>query len=401
MPPIVPPGPPAARLHPEGETGVRRLADDIGTADRKLFQTLKSSVRWVKYERETPAGLPFFRKLALWRRGFFSKSAILYEFPRNDPRQYISDYAHLVRCWRLNAWQSLYEHKLALRAFLLARGFRQAETVAYIHGYRVLLDPFTPGSRAVRLDALLERLRGDGSAARYVVKPEASLLGRGLFLLEYLDGRFVRRRGRETAPFDIVGFEAEMRAMQQHHGPTNPWLIERWVEQGEFWRMLHPESANTIRLLTLWHPDDPGPFLARAVQRIGTAKTVPADHWANGGVSAPIDSATGELGMGRLYPRIGREAMGSDTRVERHPDTGAPITGQIVPGWDRIVETVLRAAAGFPFNRIAGWDVLVDREDVPVIIEANGNSAVSLLQAHGGLLSDPRVRRFYQAYGVV
>ncbi|MBA3521237.1 MAG: hypothetical protein H0T90_01865 [Gemmatimonadales bacterium] len=380
---------------------MRRMADGIGVADRKLFQTLKSSIRWLRYERETPAGLPFYRKLALWRRGFLSKSAVLYEFPQNDPRLYVSDYAHLVRCWRLNAWQPLYEHKLALRAFLLARGFRQAETVAYLHGDRVLLDPFTPESRAVRLEALPERLRGGGHTARYVVKPEASLLGRGLFLLEHQDGRFIRRRGRETAPFEIGGFEAEMRAMQEPRAPTNPWLIERWVEQGEFWRMLHPDSANTIRLLTLWHPDEPTPFLARAVQRIGTAKTVPADHWANGGVCAPIDPVTGELGVGRLYPTFGRAAIGSDTRVERHPDTAAQITGQVVPGWDRIVGTVLRAAAGFPFNRIAGWDVLVDREDVPVIIEANGNSAVSLLQVHGGLLSDARVRRFYEAYGVV
>ncbi|MBA3346031.1 MAG: hypothetical protein H0T44_12190 [Gemmatimonadales bacterium] len=374
---------------------------DVGVADRKLFQTLRSSVWWLKYEWQAPADLPLSRKLALWRRGFFSKSAILYEFPRDDERQYVSDYTHLVRCWRLNARQSIYDHKLALRAFLLAMGFRQAETVAYLHKDRVLLDPFTPEVRAVRLEALLQRLRGDGSPARYVVKPEASLRGQGLFLLEYRDGRFFRRLGRDTTPFEIAGFEAEMQAMQEPHRPTNPWLIERWVEQGEFWRTLYPETANTMRLLTLWHPDDPAPFLARAVQRIGTAKTVPADHWSSGGVCAPIDLTTGELGMGRLYPSMQRGKNGSDPRVERHPDTGAPITGQIVPGWNRIVETVLRAAAGLPFNRMAGWDVLVDHENVPVIIEANGNGGVSLLQIHGGLLSDPRVRRYYEAYGVV
>ena len=70
---------------------MRRMADGIGVADRKLFQTLKSSIRWLRYERETPAGLPFYRKLALWRRGFLSKSAVLYEFPQNDPRLYVSD----------------------------------------------------------------------------------------------------------------------------------------------------------------------------------------------------------------------------------------------------------------------------------------------------------------------
>lgn len=366
-----------------------------------MFQTARSSVWWLKYEMQAPARLPLLRKLEMWRRGFFSKSAVLYEFPRDDEREFISDYTHLVRCWRLNAWQTIYEHKLALRAFLLAMGFRQAETAAYIHGNRVLLDPFTPAARTVRLDGLLEHLRGEGAPARYVVKPEASLRGQGLFLLEYRDGRFLRRLGRETAPFEIGGFEAEMRAMQEPHRPTNPWLIERWVEQGDFWRALYPETANTIRILTLWHPDDPAPFLARAVQRIGTAVTVPADHWSSGGVCAPIDPTTGRMGVGRLYPDTKGEAIGRDMRVERHPDTGAQITGKILPGWDRIVADVLRAAAGLPFNRMAGWDVLVDRDGVPVIIEANGNSGVSLLQIHGGLLGDSRVRRFYEAYGVV
>jgi len=65
------------------------------------------------------------------------------------------------------------------------------------------------------------------------------------------------------------------------------------------------------------------------------------------------------------------------------------------------VATVLRAAGSLPFNRIGGWDVLVDASATPIILEANGNSDVNLLQVHGGLLADPRIRRFYQAFGVV
>ncbi|MBA3258238.1 MAG: hypothetical protein H0T68_02080 [Gemmatimonadales bacterium] len=378
-----------------------RIPPDAGVADRKIFQTAASTVKWLKYELQAPARLPLFRKLGMWRRGFYSRSALIYEFPRNDAREYISDYTHLVRCWRLNAWQAIYDHKLALRAFLLAMGFRQAETVAYIHAGRVLLDPFTPAARTVRLEGLPERLRGDGAPARYVVKQEASLGGEGLFLIEHRDGRLVRRRGRQTAPFDLAGFEAEMHARQNPHRPTNAWLIERWLEQGDFWRELHPESANTIRMLTLWHPDDPAPFLARAVQRIGTAATIPADHWLDGAVCAPIDPATGRLGTARLHPDIRSEAPGGEVCIERHPDTGAQISGRPLPGWDRIVTTVLRAAAALPFNRIASWDVLVDRDGVSVIIEANGNGGVSLLQVHGGLLRDVGVRRFYEAYGVV
>ncbi|MBA3258448.1 MAG: hypothetical protein H0T68_03145, partial [Gemmatimonadales bacterium] len=175
-------------------------------------------------------------------------------------------------------------------------------------------------------------------------------------------------------------------------------LIERWVEQGPFWERLFPETANTLRVLTLWHPDDLTPFIARAVQRVGTADTVPTDNWSGGGISVPVDLATGRLGAGRLHPlKSGRP----DQPVTHHPDTGTPIEGAVIPGWSRVADAVLRAAGGLPFNRIGGWDVLVDGDGEPVVVEANANSDVNLLQVHGGLLAEPRVRRFYQTFGVV
>jgi hypothetical protein len=85
---------------------------------------------------------------------------------------------------------------------------------------------------------------------------------------------------------------------------------------------------------------------------------------------------------------------------EEHPDTGAQIAGARLPAWDQVLQVVLRAAASVPFNRMAGWDVLVDAEGIPVILEANGNSDINLLQVHGGLLLEPRIREFYRAVGV-
>jgi len=98
-----------------------------------------------------------------------------------------------------------------------------------------------------------------------------------------------------------------------------------------------------------------------------------------------------------MHPLKGTRA---EQRFTEHPDTGAVIAGAELPGWQQVSDVVLRAAASVPFNRMAGWDVLVDAEGVPVILEANGNSDVNLLQVHGGLLAEPRVRRFYEAFGV-
>jgi hypothetical protein len=40
--------------------------------------------------------------------------------------------------------------------------------------------------------------------------------------------------------------------------------------------------------------------------------------------------------------------------------------------------------------------LLVASDNVPVIIEANGDREINLLQVCGGLLADPMIRRFYE-----
>ncbi len=361
----------------------------------RLYQRLKSSYGWLKHERKNRTDIPLSRKLRMWRHGFFAESAMLYDLPRNDPGNYLSDYARAARCRDINTRNEFFAHKLVLRSFLLAMGFRQAETLALLFEGRILSDPLGGEARHVEPEELMRRLGGSGRS--YIVKPEDGACAENLFLLEQRDGRLVRRRGRETAPFDIGRLLRESGLDQARPRMT---LIEERLEQGAFWQRLFPDSANTIRLLTLWIPGEPAPFIARAVQRIGTVYTMPSDNWSGGGISAPIDPVSGTLGEGRLHPFRSNRPM-TRQPLTHHPDSGAEITGAVLPGWDQVQDTVLRAAASVPFNAMAGWDVLVGPDGVPVIIEANGDSDIDLLQVHGGLLADRRVRRFFEEFGVL
>jgi putative polysaccharide biosynthesis protein len=372
--------------------------DELPSALRKLvgdrtYQFLRSSYGWVKHEALTRTGLPIERKLGTWRRGFYAESAAIYDFPRNDPDDYVSDFTQALRIREINANNEMFAHKIVLRSFLLAMGYPQPETIAFIHDGRILLEPFAGDAPYGTPEALAARLARED--ADYIVKPEDGAFGHQLFLLRAEGGALRCRRGTDTEAFDVACFVHELRARD---GSSRVTLIERRVEQGRFWAALFPGSANTIRALTLWTPGEPAPFLARAVQRIGTTDTVPTDNWSGGGISAPIDPVSGALGEGRMHPLKGRRPQ---ARFTHHPDTGAAIAGAVLPDWAGIRATVLRAAASVPFNRMAGWDVLVRADGVPVLLEANGNSDVNLLQVHGGLLRDPAARRFYQAFDVV
>jgi hypothetical protein len=151
-----------------------------------------------------------------------------------------------------------------------------------------------------------------------------------------------------------------------------------------------------MRLLTMWTPGDPAPFIAAAGQRIGTSDTAPTDNFSGGGIGAPIDLETGRLGEARR-----RTASGRPVHLTHHPESGARIAGALLPHWDQIRETVLRAASAMGLARYVGWDVLVDASGTPVIIEGNSNTGVHVLQLDGGLLRNPSVRKFYETCGVI
>src|SRR4051794_37219770 len=164
------------RRHPS-----HRIEAALRRADVKLYRALRSSARLLREERAAKAALPLRVRMTMWRHGFLSGSFLLYGLDHNDLREYVSDYQLYARCTRVNTWNGLYDHKLGLRAFLLAMGFRQAETVAYLYEGRVILDPFGHAAKAVDAACLAARLRTDARKNGYVVKPEDGNSGQGVF----------------------------------------------------------------------------------------------------------------------------------------------------------------------------------------------------------------------------
>lgn len=344
------------------------------------------AIYWLARGRELRAPYTLRHKLHAWRRGFRAESALVFGFPRPDWREFVSDYGREQRFGTINAARALFNQKPVMRAFLLGHGFPQAETIALLGRGEIRMHPFTDASRAVEPAELARWLAEDGGS--FMFKPQDGQSGRGILLLDVRDDVLVRRRGMDVEPFPASHFRSW----------GSPIVLERRLEQGAFFRELHPESANSMRVMTLWTPGDAAPFVARAVQRAGTRDTVPTDNFSGGGISALIDLESGRLGIGRLHPVLGRLA---EERWSRHPDSGAQIEGVVVPYWDQVRETVLRAAALLPTNPYIGWDVLVDDAGTPLIIEANGNMAFGAVQVHGGLLAAPAIRRFYETLGMI
>lgn len=356
------------------------VANDWGGRRKSLRTSASWVLRMAKEDRGSP--LPLSVRLAAWRMGFRAETAWLQGFPERDLSQLVNDFEWYYRCSRLNWSLYYFRQKISLRALLLASGFRQAETLAMISNGVCVLDPFGPARRAATEPELLALLRRDGGP--FILKPEDSNYGQGISRLEVQGDDVMMMRAGASTPFRMPG-----------HGVS---LIERLLRQGAFWASLFPDSANTMRVLTMWPRGAKRPFVARASQRFGMSYTAPTDNWGGGGIGAPIDIETGRIGRGHLHPRTIGERM---TSHAVHPETGRQIEGTVIPDWDRVHEQVLRVAASLPIYRYVGWDVLVDTDGEVVIVEGNGNSGLNILQVEKGLLEDPRIRQFYIEAGVI
>jgi len=132
-------------------------------------------------------------------------------------------------------------------------------------------------------------------------------------------------------------------------------IIEEAIIQHPKMGVLHPESINTIRIVTLVENQDVK--LLGASLRAGNGRYVD-----NGGIFASVNITTGKVDS------IAHNKYGE--KFKDHPITNHPIKGFQVPFWEEVIEMCKEAAFVVPDVRSIGWDVAVT-EKGPLLIEGN------------------------------
>jgi hypothetical protein len=338
--------------------------------------------RLVMEEVRSPLRLPLRKALSAWRRGFLSQTYLLYDLDRNDPSDYLSDYAQRMRSARVNA---LYGFCLSNKygCALLMEHLGCAHPAVHglvLKGVLRRQDGTTPGDVAQYLISLIAREGG------LVLKPVWSSKGRGIVFLTEKEGRLLLN-GRTVSPTDLPSVVRRL----------DNYLVTSFVAQAEYARRMYPEATNTIRLLTAWDLAQDAPFITVAAHRIGTSRSRPVDSFKGGlgGLSASLDMETGTLG-----PAVGMDSAGRRRSYSHHPETGAAIAGVQVPFWQAMKDMVLSAAGRTPQLPYVGWDMAVT--DVgPCVIELNDRIGLYVWEVHGGVLRDERVRIFLKSCGFI
>lgn len=182
-----------------------------------------------------------------------------------------------------------------------------------------------------------------------IVKPCDGKLGKGIFKTYKEDDHIDYRKLYESCVKDRM-------------------LVEQCVEESEELKAFHPQSLNTLRVVTIANKEKACVF--SGVFRTGVGESV-VDNSHKGGVSVQINVENGVV-----------ETDGANTNGERfvsHPDSGIVFKGFHIPNWDKIVETCCEAAK-LTENPITGWDVVLNNHGEVEFIEANYGPDMDMMQ---------------------
>jgi hypothetical protein len=368
----------------------RKDASDGFTADayvrlRVLPTTMVGRLRWWhRLARELraelishPSPARIRRAGSVARAGFYPSSHSIYDLRGPARGDYLSDRQRELT-WSID-WPAagLLDDKLAFFFMLKHLEIPTPEVTGVVVQGRVhAMGASEPDPSA---DWLKRRLQDRG---RVIVRPTRGGGGRALWVLE-----------SSSVGYRLNGEAVSWDELRERMGRLEDHVISDFVEQAAYARKIFSATTNTLRVLTMYSPQN-GPLIAAAVHRIGTPASAPADNWSKGGLSVAVDPDSGVLGKGVLRPRDGVMRW-----MDRHPSTEALISGIAIPGWTALRERLLELAAGVPFLPYVGWDIIVT-DDGFSVIEGNKYSDVNLLQVHKPILADARARSFYAEFGL-
>lgn len=153
-------------------------------------------------------------------------------------------------------------------------------------------------------------------------------------------------------------------------------VIQKLVTQSPFMDALNSSSVNTIRITTLLFKKEVRPLAA--LIRIGNAGSH-VDNWCSGGSLLGIDIESGKCmdwALTNDLRRITKLPCGIDLAQ----------TVLTVPNFDEVKAAVCRCHYRIPYIKMVSWDIALDQDNRPTLIENNFGGMIQMHEATTGPL---------------
>lgn len=136
-------------------------------------------------------------------------------------------------------------------------------------------------------------------------------------------------------------------------------VVQRPVRQHPLLAQMHPQSVNTIRIVSLLTKERVKIYAAALKIGAGDSRT---DNGWQGGIYCGLkpDGSLKDFGL-----------LDDGTVLYEHPDSHDPFSGKKVPCLGKAITLVKQAHAFMGHFRLISWDVTIDEGGDAVLIEAN------------------------------
>ena len=296
-----------------------------------------------------------------------------------EKRRFLSGAVHpgvIQQCCDTHWWAAV-DDKFLAYSLLESLGVPVPETQAvFAHDAR----RFGRLPRLSSADELTHFLKG---RARYplFVKSLDGLGSLGACRIEAREGDTLQLNGGERLAVD--GFAAQL-------GCDKAYLLQSVLTPHKALRK-YGDTASTVRVIVII--DNGTPEILHTIWKIPAGGNVADNAWRKGNMLAAVDADSG------VIRRVVRGAGPKMEELASHPESGAPLVGDTLPDWQRLLDLVKGNAGVFAPIRYQSWDIALC-DDGPVAVEVNTGSAfnVSQLAKGEGFLTD-RYRTFLLSCG--
>jgi len=222
----------------------------------------------------------------------------------------------------------------------------------------------------------LENLISEFDLKKFVLKHIGGGKGNSVFIVEKIEKN---KNGFVYVTIDRKRLgRSEIDDLLAHHiGNLKGYKIEEFLYSHEFINRITGGGLSSLRIFTL--REKPNKVKAKlGFIRFGLPNSA-TDHLSNGAVYASIDFENGMINEGVSN-------VNKTISLSVHPATGEQFMGEIIPFWDRVIQTSEKAAQSCPGLNWVGWDFALTK-DGPYLIEGNvgGMDLPSFQQSFGGL----------------
>jgi len=187
------------------------------------------------------------------------------------------------------------------------------------------------------------------NGAELVIKPSGKGGGRGIIFINEADRDAIWKAIEEQGVSQLV--------------------IQEVLKQSSTMARFNPSSVNTLRVTTLLHKG--AVRILGALVRVGAAENR-VDNWCSGGSLVGIDIVSGycqNWALRKDNERITVLPSGLDLEHETFK----------IPNIEKVWELVKKAHFQIPYVRLISWDIAIDENEEPVMIE---NNFAGMLQIH-------------------